>query len=228
MNIIKAGYSITLACTLITMLHAKEECLMGAIDIVPSRSGHRVIDVKSMSEFNRYKNAGKPMVVKCYTSWCGPCKELKEPYEQLAKEYGASINFLAADGDHAPDIMRELKVEGYPTIIFFDRNGGQLFSRIGGISKGNLIDLVEQLKNGGMQKQGAGKQKQVIEKEKKEPVAAPAPAKEESKKPTRTTRAQAKRAAQQKKSAPQQITRRGPGGKKIRYVAIPEEEDEEQ
>ena len=226
MNTIKALGNVIVTFAFIGMLHAKEECLMGAIDIVPSRSAHKVIDVKSMSEFNRYKNAGKPMVVKCYTSWCGPCKELKEPYEQLAKEYGASINFLAADGDHAPDVMRELKVEGYPTIIFFDKNGGQLFSRIGGISKGNLTDLVEQLKNGGMQKQGAGKQKQIIEKEKrKKPVAAPAPAKEEPKKPTRTTRAQAKRTAQQKKSAPQQITRRGPGGKKIRYVAV--EEDEE-
>lgn len=222
MNTIKALSNVIVMCALITMIHAKEECLMGAVNITkPGRAA--VIEIQSMNEFNKYKKMGKPMIVKCYTSWCGPCKELKEPYEQLAKEHGAYVNFIAVDGDRATDVMSALDVQGYPTINFYDKKGDLLFSRIGGISKGSLIDLAEQLKNGTMQKQGAGKQ--VVEKESKKPVAAPEPVKEEPKKQA-LTRAQAKRAAaQQKKSAPQEITRRGPGGKRIRYVAVQEDEE---
>ena len=220
MNIIKTVRNITLVIAFLNTIYAKEECLMGAIDIAqPKRTA--IIEIQSMNEFNKYKKMGKPMIVKCYTSWCGPCKELKEPYEQLAKEHGARVNFLAVDGDRAPDVMSALNVQGYPTINFYDKEGDLLFSRIGGLSKGSLIDLAEQLKNGTMQKQGAGKQ--VVEKERKKPVAAPEPVKEE---PKKQTRAQARKAAaQQKKSAPQEITRRGPGGKRIRYVAVEEDED---
>ncbi len=202
--------------------NCEENCLMGAIDIVKTAPTSQVIDITTSEALNKHKKSGKPMVVKFYTDWCNPCKDMKEPFANLAKEY-TNVTFIAVNGDHAPSLTQEFNVEGYPTLVFIDKNGDQLFVRVGGATKGALSDLVEKLSKGTMQKQEV---KSKMEEEKPKVEAAPAPAKkaiaQKKSQPKKTM--PVKKAVAQKTSQPKEIVRKGPGGKRIRYVAVMDEE----
>lgn len=210
---------ITLLPLLLPIASVAEECQMGAINIVKAESAtNQVINITTVGELNKHKNAGKATVVEIGATWCKPCQELAEPYKNLAKEY-SNITFLAADGDIASDITKEFAVEGYPTLIFFDTSGDKLFQRIGGITKGGLSDLVEKLNKGTLQKQDIKTKKVNPNADKATQKATPQPARN-TKQPQKKA-APIKKAAPAKKDAmPADIVRKGPGGKRIRYVAV--------
>ena len=211
-----------LAALYIPALHAHADyCEMDVVKPMREESAmmNAVIEIKTVSELNRHKKPGKPMVVKFEADWCGPCKEMKEPYKQLAKDY-AGITFISINGDKAPELMKEYGIEAYPTLIFLDKNGTELYRREGSISKGALMDLVDNLKNGTMQKQEA-KPKKSIEEPKKtvkeEPAKKEQPA---SKKDSSKKSKHSKSSSRKKQSAPKEIVRKGRDGKKVRYVAV--------
>ena len=74
-----------------------------------------------------------------YAPWCGHCKRLKPTYEKLARELKKSklkIHVTAIDMDRHGEMVRNLNIGkkrfgrsisstmgGFPTIIFFNRNG---------------------------------------------------------------------------------------------------------
>lgn len=199
-------------------------CEMGVVKPMreePVKMMNAVIEIQTTAQLNTHKKSGKPMVVKFYADWCGPCKEMKEPYMQLAKEY-ADIIFISINGDKAPELMREHGIEAYPTLIFFDKNGTQLYLREGGIGKGALMDLVDKLKNGTMQKQEV-KPKKTVEKEPAKAVKEEPTKKEQpTSKKTSKKSSHAKKSSSRKQSAPKEIIRKE-GGKRVRYVAVEDE-----
>lgn len=204
-----------IALSLLAFLCNKHVYAAETVNPIKSESSamHAVIEIKTTDELDKYKKGGKPTVVKFYASWCGPCKESKGVYESLSKDF-ADINFIAVDGDAAPSMVNDFNIQNYPTLLFFDKNGTLLFSHPGAPTKGALMDFLEKLKNGTLQKQ-AVKSKVVSDK----PKMAPAPMETKKEKPAQKRQSKRK-PAPQKKSAPQEIVRKGPGGKRIRYVAV--------
>ena len=43
------------------------------------------------SNFDELLNAGKPMVVDFWATWCGPCKKIAPDVEALAEQYKLSL-----------------------------------------------------------------------------------------------------------------------------------------
>ena len=68
------------------------------------------------------KNANKPVVLDVYAEWCGPCKQMKPIFEQLAKELGDNYVFASLNVDEARDIAIEYGVTSVPTFVFIQDN----------------------------------------------------------------------------------------------------------
>ena len=203
--------------------NCEESCQMGAIDVVKTAPTSQVIDVTTSEALNKHKKSGKPMVVKFYTDWCNPCKDMKEPFANLAKEY-TNVTFIAVNGDHAPSLTQEFNVEGYPTLAFFDNNGDKLFVRVGGATKGALSDLVEKLSKGTMQKQEV--KPKMVDEEKPKAEAAPAPTKKSVPAPVKKA-ASRKKTSGRRQPAPKKTMQQQPKEVRIegvRYVAVVDEE----
>lgn len=64
-------------------------------------------------------NSKKDVLVEFYAPWCKHCKELAPKYEQLAKRHKDISSLVIAKIDATANEVKGMKIEGYPTIIFF-------------------------------------------------------------------------------------------------------------
>lgn len=64
----------------------------------------------------------KDVLVEFYAPWCKHCKDLAPKYEQLAKNYRNVKSLVIAKIDATANEVKGIKIEGYPTILYFTGN----------------------------------------------------------------------------------------------------------
>ena len=72
------------------------------------------------------KLIGQKKVIVLYfsASWCGPCKRMHSPLEELSELYADRLTILKIDVDDYSDIADDLGIKSLPTFLFY--NGGEL------------------------------------------------------------------------------------------------------
>ncbi len=74
----------------------------------------------------------KPVILDIYADWCMPCREMEKTVFKNPEVVKLSIDFITLRLDitrkqpEQEDIRKRLRIEGAPTIIFFDRDGREL------------------------------------------------------------------------------------------------------
>jgi thiol:disulfide interchange protein len=88
------------------------------------------------------KQAGKPVMVDVFTTWCAPCKQLDDNVFSRADVAEAGRGFIAVrvDGDKHKDLVNKLKVTGYPTVLFLSPQGEEIGRSVGAVSHGIMLD----------------------------------------------------------------------------------------
>lgn len=85
-----------------------------------------------------------PVVVDCYATWCGPCRQLAPIVDNLADQYAGKIKFVKVNVDESPKVAQQFNIEGIPTLLFF--NDGKLASTsVGLLAKEDLVLRLETL-----------------------------------------------------------------------------------
>ncbi len=82
--------------------------------------------------------AAQPVVVDCYATWCGPCRQLAPIVDSLADEYAGKIKFVKVNVDESPKVAQRFNVEGIPTLLFF-KDGKLVNTSVGLLPKEDLI-----------------------------------------------------------------------------------------
>lgn len=88
-----------------------------------------VNQLKSESEFETkvLKNS-KPVVVKFFAHWCGPCRRMKAIFNSVALELHQKVDFIEIDIDQYQNLANKHGVRSIPTFMYF----------INGESKGTI------------------------------------------------------------------------------------------
>ena len=114
---------------------------------------NQLIDTSIDSKLSELR--GVPVVVNQWASWCPNCRSEFPFFQRLSREFGDRVAFVGLDSqddrDSAGDFLKQYPVpypsiydpsasqatsigggQGWPTTIFFDRQGGVTYLRPGG------------------------------------------------------------------------------------------------
>jgi len=94
-------------------------------------------------DFTSTISADTPTLVDFWAEWCGPCKMMDGPLDELAGENAGKLNVAKLNVDENPSTMGAYSVMSIPTLIVF-QNGEEKRRLVGARSKGQLqVELAE-------------------------------------------------------------------------------------
>lgn len=81
--------------------------------------------------------AKKPVVVDVWAPWCGPCRMQAPIFAEAAQQFADEALFVKLNADENQELVRQYKVMGIPTMLFFRH--GRLVDRKTGVQSSDAI-----------------------------------------------------------------------------------------
>jgi thioredoxin len=63
--------------------------------------------------------AGGPVLVEFFATWCGNCRRVATTLEKLASEFAGRVPFVKVNADDNPQLVRRYRVSSTPTLVMF-------------------------------------------------------------------------------------------------------------
>jgi len=88
----------------------------------------------------------KPIFLDIYATWCGPCKMLKRntfSNKKVAAFYNETFINVSLDGEEGDGavLASKFQIIGYPSLLYFDKNGKPLLYSAGYVQPGEFIKM---------------------------------------------------------------------------------------
>lgn len=83
-----------------------------------------------VADFDKVIAENKMVLVDIGATWCPPCRKMLPTVDQIKKEQGSNVYFLAVDGGVDMDVMKHLQFESLPTFIIY-KNGKEVWRKQG-------------------------------------------------------------------------------------------------
>jgi thiol:disulfide interchange protein len=116
---------------------------------IPDEQGIPFFAGTLQAGLEKAKAENKLIFVDCYTTWCGPCKMLKQytfKDANLGDFMKQNYICLAIDMEkpEGMTIAKKYGIEAYPTLLFLDKYGRVVNHQVGGIGAEALLAKAEQ------------------------------------------------------------------------------------
>ncbi len=89
------------------------------------------------SDFTTVIGSDTPVLVDFWAEWCGPCKMMNQPLEEIAGEQAGKLTIAKLNVDENQQVALNHEVMGIPTMIVF-QNGEEKKRLVGARSKAQL------------------------------------------------------------------------------------------
>lgn len=96
----------------------------------------------TLNEYQKLISSDKKTLVDFNAKWCGPCKKIAPYIKKINEEMKGELLVIKIDADKNPDLVRELKIEGLPTLILY-KNGAKKWENLGYLQEEKLRQLIK-------------------------------------------------------------------------------------
>ena len=132
----------------IGQIFKKKPIRVGTIDVDDEKTKIETISINlykvNTAGFVEIIDSGMPVIVDCYTEWCGPCKMIDPIFAKVAVEYDGKVKFIKVDLDEAPAIARHFEIRGVPTLMLI-KDGVKIKSMVGYSGEGKIRRSVNKM-----------------------------------------------------------------------------------
>lgn len=106
-----------------------------------SESDTATVKVTEATFENDVLQAGKPVVVDFWAEWCGPCRMIEGPLEELAGEMSEKVAIAKVNVDDNQGLAMKYGVRSIPMLLLF-KDGEVVATQMGAANKGRLQDWI--------------------------------------------------------------------------------------
>jgi thioredoxin len=64
----------------------------------------------------------RPVVVDFWAPWCLPCRSIEPLLKHMGQEFQGRVDVWRVNADEQPEILRQLRIYGIPTLVAFQNN----------------------------------------------------------------------------------------------------------
>lgn len=89
--------------------------------------------------------SGKPVVIDCWATWCGPCVAMSPLVDELAAEYENKVVIGKYNVDEEGELSMKYRIMSIPMFLFFKDGKKTDIRLVGSQSRETLVEKIEQL-----------------------------------------------------------------------------------
>lgn len=91
----------------------------------------RVVDIKSVEDYDQQLSSGRPTLVKFFAPWCGACVANQPAFDTLSQSPDlADVDFALINVDEQPQLSQRENINSIPTFVFLYK-GTQVGTLVG-------------------------------------------------------------------------------------------------
>ncbi len=101
-----------------------------------------IVTLTNSNYLSKLLTSDKPVLVKFWASWCGPCRTMNPKFHNAAKTFKGKVMFAQLNVDEQKQVAQRYQVRALPTMILF-KKGKIINKTVGSLSQKQIEVFVK-------------------------------------------------------------------------------------